>query len=282
VHGNASVDVTTDNAHALLVGAGAEHVPVARGSARPFAQLPSYAPDIHGKDGLGGLRSLLPSSAGRTTGTAVSEILAQSRRHAGELEMVAVGPLTNLGRALLADPDLPGRVRAVYVMGGAFDVPGNVSHSAEANVYHDPEAADLVFAAPWRVVAVGLDVTLKVTFEEPDLAALSASGSPFIAALGRMATAYARSYERRFGRLACPQHDALAAVAALEPALVTTESRPVRVELRGQYTRGMTVSLRPGEGEEASTEVATAVDAEGARAAILAGLARLAATTGGG
>ncbi len=275
VHGNAPVTVTTDNAHALLLGAGAGHVPVAAGAARPLAQSPSYAPNVHGQDGVGGQRGLLPSTAGRTSGHAVPEILRQSELCAGELEIVAVGPLTNVGLALLADPDLPQRVRAVYVMGGAFDVPGNITHSAEANIYHDPEAADLVFGAPWRVVAVGLDVTLQVTLEAEHLEALRESPSPFVAALGKMATAYAGFYRRHYGRLACAQHDALAALAPFEPGILRTEERPVRVERRGEYTRGMTVSLRPDDGEEARTEVALGVDADAARERILASIGRL-------
>jgi purine nucleosidase len=278
VHGNAPLATTTENAHALLLGAGADAVPVAAGAARPIAQLPAYAPHVHGQDGLGGARHRLPDASGRATGRAVPTILEQSRRFAGALEIVAVGPLTNLALALLADPELPARVRTVYVMGGAFDVPGNVTHAAEANIYHDPEAADLVFSAPWRVVAVGLDVTLKVTFEADDLEALRTGRSPFVAALGEMATAYAGVYRRHYGRLACAQHDALAALSAFEPDVLTTEDRPVRVELRGTYTRGMTVSLRPGaDGPATNVAVGVHVDAVRARERILAAIGRLAA-----
>jgi purine nucleosidase len=274
VHGNASVDITTDNAHALLLAAGAGHVPVARGAARPMAQAPSYAPEVHGVDGLGGVRALLPPSDGRATGRAVDEILRQSERHAGQLDIVAVGPLTNLGLALVEDPTLPSRVHAVYVMGGAFDARGNITTTAEANIYHDPEAADLVFTAPWRVVVVGLDVTMKVTLEASDLSALAADKRPFVAALGRMSESYAGFYRHIYGRVACAQHDALAAAAAFAPDLMRYERRRVRVELRGEHTRGMTVSLRPAPGEP-TVDVAVAVDAEAARADILRAIGRL-------
>lgn len=277
VHGNAPVTTTTDNARALLLGAGAAHVPVGAGAARPLAQFPSYAPEVHGADGLAGLRGLLPRVTGGAGRHAVPTILEQSRRFVGALEIVAVAPLTNLALALLADPDLPSRVRTVYVMGGAFDVPGNVSHSAEANIHNDPEAADLVFTAPWRVVVVGLDVTMQVTFEAADLGALSASRDPFVSALGRMTTGYAGFYRSRYGRLACAQHDALAALAAFVPDVLTLEARSVRVELRGQYTRGATVSLPPGPQAPPPVHVAVAVDAERARQAILASVHRVAA-----
>lgn len=273
--GNASVATTTDNAHALLLGAGAATVPVGAGAARAMAQMPTYAPSVHGEDGLGGVRSRLPASP-RSSGRAVEEILGQSERHTGALDIVAVGPLTNLATALLADPSLPSRVHGVYVMGGAFDVPGNVTAWAEANIHNDPEAADLVFTAPWRVVAVGLDVTMRVVLEAEHLAALAADARPFVSTLGRMSESYAAYYRTILGRVACPQHDALAAAALFAPSLLTLEKRHVRVELNGAHTRGMTVSrpARPGESE---VEVAVGVDAQAARDEILGAIARLSA-----
>lgn len=276
VFGNAPIETTTDNAHALLLGAGADSVPVGSGAGRPMAQLPSYAPSVHGEDGLGGVRSRLPASVGRCTGRAVEEILRQSERHSGRLDIVAVGPLTNLAVALLADPALPSRVHAVYVMGGAFDAPGNVTPWAEANIHNDPEAADLVFTAPWRVVVVGLDVTLRVVLESEHLAALTADPRPFVSTLGRMSERYAEFYRTSLGRLACPQHDALAAAALFAPSLLRLEKRHVRVELRGGHSRGMTLS-RPAAAGESAVDVAVAVDAKAAREEILGAIARLGA-----
>lgn len=275
VHGNAPVATTADNARALLRLAGREDVPVAIGAARPLAQEPAYAPEVHGEDGLGGQRALLGPPTPPSGSRAVDEILRQSERHPGRLDILATGPLTNLALALLCDPELPRRVRSVTLMGGAFDMPGNVTHAAEANIYHDPEAADLVFAAPWPVTAVGLDVTLRVALEEEDIASLAASDHPLLAAVGRMCAHYAEFYRRFLGRRAAPQHDALAACALFAPHLFTLRRRRVRVERRGEYTRGMTVSLRGGAGE-AETAVAVDVQAEEARRHILESLAALA------
>ena len=97
---------------------------------------------IHGDDGLGNCG--LPGRAGGAGLSAPEQILRLGRERPGELTLVAVGPLTNLAIALLLEPSLPGRLREVVMMGGASIIPGNVTSHAEANIWHDPEAAELV------------------------------------------------------------------------------------------------------------------------------------------
>lgn len=117
-----------------------------------------YAYGFHGTDGLGDIH--LPELAGVPTETsAPDQIIRLARARPGELTLVAIGPLTNLGIALLLDPSLAGLVRQVVVMGGALEYPGNVTSHAEANIWHDPEAAELVFSASWPLTLVPLDST---------------------------------------------------------------------------------------------------------------------------
>ncbi|WP_407811221.1 nucleoside hydrolase, partial [Staphylococcus aureus] len=84
--------------------------------------------------------------------------------------------MTNLALALREEPDFAALVKDVIVMGGAFDINGNVSPAAEANIHGDPEAADLVFTAPWRVVVVGLDVTTKTVMTSAFMAEMAEAG----------------------------------------------------------------------------------------------------------
>src|SRR5690606_13392449 len=121
--------------------AGHGDVPIAIGAAGPRNGQPAvFSPQVHGEDGLGGCADAthVPTLASES---AVELMLRLSHEHAGSLEIVAVGPLTNLAAALDADPTLPERIRQVTIMGGAALAPGNVSETAEANIWHDPEAA---------------------------------------------------------------------------------------------------------------------------------------------
>src|SRR3546814_5007408 len=98
------------------------------------------------------------------------------RAQPGEVTLVAVGRMTNLALALKADPDFAALVKEVIIMGGAFNGNGNVSPAAEANIHGDPEAADLVFTAPWRVAVIGLDVTLQTVMTSGYLEEMAAVG----------------------------------------------------------------------------------------------------------
>src|SRR6218665_1607589 len=86
----------------------------------------------------------------------------------GEIELIAVGPMTNIALALALEPELPRLVRGITIMGGAALAPGNVTPAAEANIWCDPEAAAAVFNAPWRLRMVGLDVTMRTLLTEAD------------------------------------------------------------------------------------------------------------------
>jgi purine nucleosidase len=239
-----------------------------------LAQEAAFSLEVHGTDGLGGYRHLLPPARPAAEPSGPQALLEASRRHAGALTVLATGPLTNLALALLEDAGLPARVARVVVMGGAFATAGNVTPVAEANFWHDPEAADLVLSAPWPVVAVGLDVTRRVWFGEAELDRLAGAANPAVRHLAAMARAYAEGYGQREGEVRCLLHDPLAALAVVEPEILSGGRAPVRVERRGEHTRGMSVAdLRPGAGEpEHGPWLAWGVKAEAARGRLLEGL----------
>jgi len=168
-----------------------------------------------------------------------------AHRHAGELRIVATGPLTNLALALGREPGLPGLVRDVTVMGGAVRVPGNVTGRAEANIAGDPAAAAAVFAAAWPVTLVPLDVTMRHRFTEQDRSALAAAGTPLTAALAAMLTGYFDYYEPVLAERRVPLHDPLAAGVAtgdLVPAAAPLLG--LRVEPDGQLVEDPGVAAR--------------------------------------
>lgn len=246
VWGNADVDQCVRNTHEVLRLAGHDDVPVARGAAGPRAGGPAVlAPEVHGDDGLGGCADL-GVEPGPGSATAVDLILRLSHEHAGELELVAVGPLTNLAEALDADPTLPERIRHVTIMGGAAIAPGNVSETAEANIWHDPEAAQVVLDAPWDLTMVGLDVTMTSLVTDAHRARLAAGGAAgrFCA---RILDHYLGYYEGWTGERASGNHDALA--LAVATGLVRTTLSPVvdvTVDCSDGPARGRTVASLEG------------------------------------
>ena len=275
VVGNVSLAAATRNTRAVLALAGRSDIPVWPGAAAPLLGDPSDASDIHGETGLG--YAVLPEPPPVAASHAVDAILAASREHAGRLVLVATGPLTNIALAVARDPELPRRLARFVAMGGAFRESGNVTAAAEFNIWHDPEAAEMVCrafsqdgAAP--AILVGLDVTRRCVLTEADIASLPAS--PLRDFLNDAGRHYFELMQTRGRPRAIVMHDPLAVAVALDPGLVRTQAVPVVVETRGQHTRGLT--LADFRGTPGRIGVALEVEAERFGADYLAAVGRLA------
>ncbi|WP_205739694.1 nucleoside hydrolase [Georgenia sp. SYP-B2076] len=239
-HGNVPVEIGTRNTLTILDRLGLTHVPVHQGAARPIAQPLATAELVHGQDGLGdtGIAASTRAAAGTL---AAAEIVRLARDRPGELTLVAVGPLTNVALALLLEPALPALLAGVVVMGGAVGVPGNASELGEANVWHDPEAAQLVIDAPWDVVFVGLEITMRTQLPAPAIERIAASADPRARLAWSLMQHYLDVYEPILGARTCVLHDPLAMALALDPDLATYRLVAASVELRGARTRGQLV-----------------------------------------
>jgi len=242
VWGNVDVATATRNCLHTVHMAGRPDVPVAAGAAGPIAGGEAvFAYHVHGDDGQGNAGSGRQVGA-VVPGSAAEQIIRLVTAHPGEVEIVAVGPLTNLALALGLCPELPSLVRGVTIMGGAADAPGNVTEVAEANIWCDPEAAAAVFAAEWPLTMVGLDVTMRTTLDDSHRARLDAGGS-----IGQYVSRILDFYfdffaAAAFGERRSCMHDALAvAVAAgtLVPDLAPTVN--AYVVTGDGPTRGQTV-----------------------------------------
>ena len=243
VTGNVSSAQAATNTLKTLDALGAD-TPVAVGAARAIAREPLPPGNVHGADGLGDAN--LPAPGHAPTGEhAVDQLLRLVHERPGELSLYASGPLTNLGLALQRDPELPRLVKEVMVMGGAIIAAGNVTPTAEFNIYCDPEAADLVFAADWPVTLVALDVTMRALLRSEHLATLRASERPLARFTMRILPPYLALYSQRFGSEAVTMHDPLAMGLLLDPSLALERARlDTRVETAGELTTGMTVADR--------------------------------------
>jgi len=236
VHGNVPVEVATANALRLTERLGIE-APVAKGAARPLAQPLMTAEDVHGADGLGGHAGDDPATT-HTDESAAEQLARLARANPGQLSLLAIGPLTNVALALQIEPRLPELLDKVVVMGGALNVPGNITSYAEANFWHDPEAADLVLQAGFEdLTIVGLDVTMASHVPGEWLEALPRDNYA-----RRFLRFYADFYESFLGKAGFVPHDPLAAAIMLQPDLATYVEDRFAIELTGRYTRGALVA----------------------------------------
>jgi purine nucleosidase len=287
VSGNVGLQRATRNTRAVLALAGRGDIPVWPGSARPILREAEDASHVHGGSGLGEAQLPEPAPA-RDTRHAVDQILALAKAHEGELVLVPTGPLTNVAVALTREPALANWLKRLVLMGGAFAEGGNTTPAAEFNIWHDPEAARIVFRAFGEegsapLVAVGLDVTRKTLLLPEHLSALAQriAAAPRGPALTRFLEEATRHYfqfiEKREGRRFFTMHDPLAVAAALDPSLIETHRVAVDVETIGALTSGMTVvDWRGVWKRKANAEVAMKVRAEAMISQFLERMERLA------
>lgn len=259
VSGNAPLLDTARNARAIRDYLGVD-VPVWEGASAPLSRPAVHAPLFHGENGLAN-RTLEPAagtegfgSGDRTDG--VAAIIETLRANPGEIDLVAVGPLTNIALALQAEPRVAEWARSLSIMGGAF-TGGNVTAVAEFNIYADPEAASVVFNANWTPVLAGLDVTMHAPGTLARLGDLFTLGEFSENFLHPMMT-FAQTPD---GDTGCYMHDSVALAALTRPDLF--ESRPARldVELDGTFTLGQTVC--EFRSTEPNATVLTRIDADG-------------------
>jgi uridine nucleosidase len=240
IFGNVHTTLATTNALRLLEIAGRADIPVAKGADNPIAMpYRGPVPLIHGEDGQGNV-FLPPPTTQAVSQSAAEFIIEQVMAQPGKVTLVPVGPLTNIALALRLEPRITQNVKEVILMGGNARVPGNASPHAEANIYNDPEAADLVFSADWQVTMVGLDVTHKVNMTPDHLDAYAQAQNPLAQHISKIVPVYRKYFERDFPMQGIYVHDSSAIAYAINPMLFQVMRWPIRVELEGD-SRGKTL-----------------------------------------
>ncbi|MBO8191531.1 nucleoside hydrolase, partial [Streptomyces oryzae] len=243
VAGNVPVETGTRNALISLETAGRTDIPVHPGCIRPMVRDLSTAQHVHGEDGMGDIG--LPDPTARPKEThAVEVLLSLPRARPGELTLVTLAPLTNIAAALLRDPELFSRYRQVYCMAGAADLCGNISPTAEFNVWADPEAARIVTqaATPGRVTWTGWDVSRRNAVMTPAdqqrLEELDTPMATFAHRINRTVADWAREVT---GLAGYDLPDPVAMAVALQPDLIT-EQEQAHVDISvADDTRGQMV-----------------------------------------
>ncbi len=238
VGGNVALENTTRNALQLREYLGFASVPVAAGASGPLVRETRNAAEVHGVGGLGDV--ILPAATlPADPRNAVDLIIETLRDTPGEIHLVATGPMTNIALAVRKEPRIVQWAASFVIMGGSF-TRGNTTPAAEFNIYADPEAAAEVFAAGWKVVMVGLDLTLQALVGHEITARMLELG-----VLGRelvvpLATFWNDPQDPDWGGQAV--HDVCAVAYLRRPDLFTSVPARVEVETRGEWTAGMTVT----------------------------------------
>lgn len=241
IFGNVYTTLATRNALHLLEVAGRSDIPVAEGShvtINKCAKL-RIADFVHGADGLGNQN--FPPPNGKPIGqSAASFLVEQARKYPGEVTLVALGPLTNIALAIELDPAFVKNIGKIVVLGGAFAVNGNVNPAAEANIFGDPDAADIVFTSGADILAVGINVTHQVIFTDADREKLAVSNGELGKYLCKIFDVYYDYHYDAYNTRGVYLHDPATIIAAIDPSVVTCTEGVVRVQTTG-IMRGLTL-----------------------------------------
>lgn len=238
VNGNVKEEYTSANNLNLTEYLGID-VEVARGATLPFYPRGNYYGPTHGKTGLGDVVIPDAEKTSFSKDMAPEVIRRIAEEENGELELLVVGPMTNIAIAISLYPQLKKQIKHIWIMGGAVQG-GNVSSTAEFNIWVDPTAAKLVTEAGIPMTMVGLDVTTKAVLgreEEQELRAFGSKASVLTADI--LEYMFKRCKDGGEDAL---MHDALALAAAVIPECLTCKEAFLDVECRGEYTAGHTVT----------------------------------------
>ena len=241
VPGNVTPEQGLENALRMVSLANRCDIPVAAGAQHPLIQKLITAEFFHGKNGLANI-DLPPSKCKVDARWGPDLIIELVHAWPREITLVPIGPLTNIALAIEKDPSIVPLVKEIILMGGSISG-GNATAAAEANIYNDPEAAQIVFQAGWPLTMVGLDVGDRTLFSRKYLDQLGKTHGPVNDFIYKIADFLIQLGEK-FGDSGTPMYDPLAVGVAIDPSIVKSPLMHVDVETRGEFTRGETVANR--------------------------------------
>ena len=242
VAGNVPLELTQKNARVVCELAGKTDVPVFAGCDRPMGRQLVTAEHVHGKTGLDG-PSLPNPVMPLQDQHAVDFIIDTLRREdSGTVTLCVLGPLTNIATAFEKAPDVIERVQQIILMGGAYFEVGNITPTAEFNIYVDPEAAEITFKSGVDIVVLPLDVTHKALVTQPRNDAFRDLDTPCGIAVAQMTDFFERFDKEKYGSSGAPLHDPCVTAYLIAPELFSGRHINVEIETQSDLTRGMTVA----------------------------------------
>lgn len=259
VAGNVPQPLVTLNSHGLLALAHREDVPVFRGCERPMLRDLYTAEYVHGPTGVDGTvlpEPTVPTQEAHGVDAIIELCMAADDHH---VTLCPIGPLTNIGMAIIKEPRIVPKIREIVWMGGAFDEPGNTTAVAEFNAYVDPHAAHVVFTSGAPLTILPLDVTHRALMLPRHVAALEEYGTEVANAAVGMLRFYERYDVDKYEIPGAPLHDPCVIAYLVDPSLFSGRRTHVAVDHTEEATIGNTYEV---DGEEPNAVVMTDVDAE--------------------
>lgn len=241
VAGNVPLSLTEKNARRICELAGRPETLVFAGADRPLERKLVTAEHVHGKTGLDGPE--LPEPAMQLQDRHAVEFIVETLMAAepGEITLCPLGPLTNIALALQKEPAIAPRIREIVLMGGGFFEGGNITPTAEFNIYVDPLAADIVFRSGVPITMMPLDVTHKALSTAARVEAFRNIGNRVGTAVSEMLSFSERFDEEKYGTDGGPLHDPCVIAWLIRPELFSGRDCNVEIELQSELTLGMTV-----------------------------------------
>lgn len=241
VGGNVPAHKTARNGRLLRQIAGLkDQPPVHAGAAQPLERRLDIADHFHGAEGLGYLDAEEPAFPLDPTPSAEAIVREVMQAEPGTITLAITGPMTNVALAFRQEPAVTARLKRIVAMGGSRSEGGNITASAEYNIWADPEAAHEVLSAEVEVVMLGLDVTHQVRTPDSVIEVIRAIGTP--AAKGTASMLDYGQYTARKWREGQegPQHDPCVIAYILKPELFEVRPCDIKVETVSDLTRGHT------------------------------------------
>ena len=242
VAGNVPLALTEKNARIICELAGRPDIRVFAGCAEPLTRKLVTAEHVHGKTGLDGPQLPTPSMPLQSQHGVDFIIETLRAQDTGSVTLCVLGPMTNIATALQRAPDIVPKVAEIVLMGGAYFEVGNITPTAEFNIYVDPEAADIVFKSEIALTVLPLDVTHKALTSAARVHAFRDMGTE----PGRMVAEWTDFFERfdkeKYGSQGAPLHDPCVIAWLLQPGLFKGRKINVEIETQSALTLGMTVA----------------------------------------
>jgi purine nucleosidase len=260
VAGNQTVEKVTENTRRVMSLAGIRNVPLAKGADRPLLRELTHGGYIHGETGLDGYD--FPASDIQLDKRHAVDLIIDLLHGKDNITLVPTATLTNIALALRTDPSIMSNIEEIVLMGGSYSR-GNREPLAEANIFNDAEAADIVFRSGLPITMVGLDLTHQAKATPEVVERIRAINNEVARMAVGLINFFASTYRQHFKFDAPPIHDACAVARVINPDIVKTRFTNVVVETHGLYTYGATVcDFDERTGRPANVNVATHLDVE--------------------